>query len=111
MDRFETAARLEWRAHSSMHFGPFDVAVTVAAVDGWDVRAKLTKPEVDNQGEAFEFLCDLDPAFLLTFPDGSSFPVLVESLGRGSAFHLKEIPPPGSGTTSASVDGPSTRDG
>ncbi|MEU9740788.1 hypothetical protein AB0E12_16575 [Micromonospora chersina] len=51
------------------------MAVDIAATDaGWRARGRLVS---DEDHEAFGFLSDLDPVFLLRFEDGSSVAVTV----------------------------------
>ncbi|WP_245718760.1 hypothetical protein [Micromonospora rhizosphaerae] len=75
MDRFEGRCWLDWWANSSTLLGSVEVAVVITAADaGWEARGRLVSDSDEDQ-EAFAFLCDLDPVFMLRFEDESTVAV------------------------------------
>ncbi|MET7808322.1 hypothetical protein [Micromonospora chersina] len=79
MDRFEGRCWLDWWANPSTLLGSIEVTVDIAATDaGWRARGRLVS---DEDQEAFGFLSDLDPVFLLRFEDGSTVAVTVHPKG------------------------------
>jgi len=88
MDSVATAARLEWWANSQTCLAAFEVSVTIAVdAHGWRAAGQLTRTE---EAPELAALCELDEAFDLRFPDGSTAVVLVTALAPTGSFTLTE---------------------
>ncbi|PWR14566.1 hypothetical protein DKT69_15660 [Micromonospora sicca] len=94
MDRFEGRCWLDWWANSSTLLGSVEVAVVITAADaGWEARGRLVS-DGDEDQEAFAFLCDLDPVFMLRFEDESRAAVTVHPSDGHRRFSLTEYTGP-----------------
>ncbi|MEU8262476.1 hypothetical protein AB0C02_17820 [Micromonospora sp. NPDC048999] len=94
MDRFEGRCWLDWWANSSTLLGSVEVAVVIAAVTGgWEADGRLVS-DSDEDREAFAFLCELDPVFMLRFEDESAVAVTVHPTDGHRRFSLTEYTGP-----------------
>lgn len=94
MDRFEGRCWLDWWANSSTLLGSIEVAVVVtASIAGWEARGRLVS-DSDEDRDAFAFLCDLDPVFMLRFEDESTVAVAVHPTDGHRRFSLTEYTGP-----------------
>jgi hypothetical protein len=101
VDQHLGPARLEWWANVSTCLASYDVTVAPATVTG--DRAAIGTGEVHLDAgadlEAFAWLCDLDPVFLLCFPDEREVLVVLEpgtdrrhvSISRYDGPHEREV--------------------
>lgn len=85
---FTSSAVLEWWANPQTLLESVEVAVAVQfGPQGWTARGELASPE-DHDG--LEFFTELDQAWQLRLPDGSTFDVIVTKID-GVRFDLTEF--------------------
>ncbi|WP_112242361.1 hypothetical protein [Kribbella monticola] len=88
MDSVATSAQLEWWANSSTCLASFDASVRLSAGESrWKATGQLALIEDAPDLAAFR---ELDEAFNLRLPDGSTMLVLVTALTSDGKFMLAE---------------------
>jgi hypothetical protein len=77
---YQGAARLEWWANAATCLATYDVTVALESATDEPTTTGTGRVDLDSDAdiEAFAWLCNLDPVFLLCLPHGREVAVVVE---------------------------------
>ncbi|WP_433063592.1 hypothetical protein [Dactylosporangium sp. CS-033363] len=96
MDQYVGPAQLEWWANPSTCLATFDVTVALdpAAAEHATIGTGRVLLDADAEAEAFAWLCDLDPVFLLCIPDGPEATVILQPASDQQNFTISHYEGP-----------------
>ncbi|MFG2044981.1 hypothetical protein [Dactylosporangium sp. NPDC048998] len=90
MGHFLGPARLEWWANDSTCLAAYDVTVALEPATAERTTIGTGRVHLDTEAdvEAFAWLCDLDPLFLLCLPDEQEITVVLELASDQQNFSI-----------------------